>query len=244
MNTSLRLRFLLSAVLGVAACAQLAMAADLGGAPPRRVIHEGPSPYDRAFSWSGLYIGAHIGYGWSEADWQFSTTPGVSTSHGGNGGLLGGQIGYNIQSGHFVWGIEGDLSAAWLDGGTSCPNPGFNCQHSYNWLASVRGRAGTLINGNRTLLYVTGGAAWADVDYAAKDAATGALFGTGFSNTHFGWVAGAGIEHRLTHNLSAKLEYLYYGFDSVTAPAGTLGAGPASLDLTSQTLRFGLNFKF
>ena len=69
-------------------------------------------------------------------------------------------------------------------------------------------------------------------------------FGTGFSNTHVGWVAGAGIEHMLTQNLTARIEYLYYGFDSVTAPAGALGGGPASLDLNTQTVRFGLNFKF
>ena len=68
--------------------------------------------------------------------------------------------------------------------------------------------------------------------------------GTGFSRTHSGWVAGGGIEHMLTPNLTARVEYLYYGFDSVTAPAGALGGGPANLDPSTQTVRFGLNFKF
>jgi opacity protein-like surface antigen len=48
----------------------------------------------------------------------------------------------------------------------------------------------------------------------------------------------------LTSNLSARIEYLYYGFDSVTAPAGALGVGPANMEPTAQTVRFGLNFKF
>ena len=48
----------------------------------------------------------------------------------------------------------------------------------------------------------------------------------------------------LTANLSARVEYLYYGFDEVTAPAGALGGGPAALDLSMQTVRFGLNMKF
>ena len=122
------------------------------------------------------------------------------------------------------------------------PGAAFNCSHSYNWLASLRGRAGVAVNDNRTLLYATGGVAWADVDYAARSV-TGPL-GTGFSNTHTGWVAGAGIEHMLTPNLTARIEYLYYGFDSATAPAGALGGGPTSLDPTTQTVRFGLNFKF
>ena len=48
----------------------------------------------------------------------------------------------------------------------------------------------------------------------------------------------------LTPNLSARVEYLYYGFDQATAPAGALGGGPAALDLSTQTVRFGLNYKF
>ena len=48
----------------------------------------------------------------------------------------------------------------------------------------------------------------------------------------------------LTPNLTARVEYLYYGFDTVTAPAGALGGGPAALDLSTQTVRFGLNLKF
>ena len=232
------------AFLATVAFSHTALSADLGGAPPRRVINEDPGPYGPGFSWTGLYIGANIGYGWSTADWQFDGAPGTTASHDGSGGLLGGQIGYNIQMRQFVFGAEADLSSAWIDGSTACPNPSFNCGHSFNWLASVRGRAGVAFNGNRTLLYGTGGVAWADVDYTAKDAITGASFGTGFSNTHLGWVAGAGIEHMITPNLTARVEYLYYGFDSATAPAGALGGTPASLDLNTQTVRFGLNFKF
>ncbi len=238
-----RSALLVCAASAVCVSSATAQAADLGGAP-RRPVYAEPVTHEPAFSWSGLYIGAHVGYGWSDADWQFADTPGISTNHSGEGGLLGGQIGYNIQSGRFVFGVEADMSSAWLDGGTACPNPAFNCDHSFNWIASLRGRAGMTVNGNRTLLYATGGGAWADVDYVASDAVTGAKFGTGFSNTHVGWVAGAGIEHMLTPNLSARLEYLYYGFDKVTAPAGALGGGPADLDLATQTVRFGLNFKF
>ena len=220
-----------------------AAAADLGGGP-RRPVHDAPLLHAPAFSWTGIYVGAHVGYGWSEADWQFDAAPGVATGHSGSGGLLGGQIGYNVQMRQFVFGAEADLSSAMIDGSTACPNAAFNCGHSYNWLASVRGRAGVTVNGNRSLLYGTAGVAWADVDYTAKDAVTGANFGTGFSNTHIGWVAGAGIEHMLTPNVSARVEYLYYGFDSTTAPAGALDGGPAALDLNTQTVRFGLNFRF
>ncbi len=64
------------------------------------------------------------------------------------------------------------------------------------------------------------------------------------SDTHVGWVAGAGIERALTPNLSARVEYLYYDFDDVSASAGTVAPGAANLDPTIHTVRFGLNFKF
>jgi outer membrane immunogenic protein len=229
------IRSIFLALLASVAFTQPSAAADLGGGP-RRPVYDAPLRHEPAFSWTGLYIGAHIGYGWSDADWQFALTPGVSTSHNGSGGLAGGQIGYNIQMRQYVFGVEADLSSAWLEGNTACPAPAFNCGHSVDWLASVRGRAGVTVNGNRTLLYGTAGVAWADVEY--KDA------GGGSSETHVGWVAGAGIEHMLTANLSARAEYLYYGFDSVTAPAGALGGGPASLEPSTQTVRFGLNYRF
>jgi outer membrane immunogenic protein len=226
------LKKLHSAVLAAVASvsvAQAAAAADLGG--PRRgslkdtPVADVPVVYERPFSWSGLYIGANVGYGWSDVDWQDTIGPG---SHTGNGWLAGAQIGYNVQTGQFVFGAEADLSSAWIDGGNGC------CGHEFNWLASVRARAGIAFNGNRTLLYATGGAAWADVDYTST-------IGSGFSNTHFGWVAGGGIEHMLTQNLSARVEYLHYSFDEASGVAGGLAT---TVEPTLDTVRFGLNLKF
>src|SRR5262245_64217680 len=99
----------LAAVLA-GALAQSAIAADLGG-PPRRSIKDEPVPFAPRFSWTGLYVGAHVGYGWSDLDWQFALTPGISTGHTGSGGLLGAQIGYNIHVSQFVFGIEADASS-------------------------------------------------------------------------------------------------------------------------------------
>ena len=217
-------------ILGLVACctlAPVATAADLGE-PKRGRVSAEPVPYQAPFTWTGFYVGTHLGYGWSDIDWQ-ETGPSFNGSHDGSGFLVGGQVGYNWQAGRFVYGVEGDLSGSWVDGGNGC------CGHSVNWLASVRGRAGITGSDNRTLFYVTAGAAWADIEYASIGS---------HSDTHFGWVAGAGIERALTPNLTARAEYLYYDFDNTSAAAGSVGPGPASLDPSLHTLRFGLNYKF
>jgi outer membrane immunogenic protein len=216
---------LLAAAASVAAI-PVASAADLGGGPPRRSIKDAPYIPPSVFSWTGFYVGAHLGFGWSDLDWEA-----VSNSLDGSGALAGGQIGYNWQRGAIVFGVEADASASWVDGNTA----GFG--HSVDWATSARGRLGVAFNDNRTLLYGTGGVAWANVDYADP------VF-TGYSKTHFGWVVGGGLEHMLSQNLSARVEYLFYDFNDSIAPAGTLGAGPTKVDPSMQTVRFGLNFKF
>jgi len=221
---SLRVALLAAAaVVGAMPCAS---AADLGDGPPRRSIKDAPHVPPSVFSWTGFYIGTHLGYGWSDLDWQ-----NVSNSLGGSGALAGGQIGYNWQKGAVVFGVEGDASASWVDGGNGC------CGHSVDWATSLRGRLGVAFYDNRTLLYGTGGVAWANIDYSDDTFA-------GYSKTHFGWVIGGGLEHMLTQSLSARVEYLYYDFKDDTAPAGALGAGPTKIDPTMQTVRFGLNLKF
>lgn len=227
---------------GVIACVALASpatAADLGGSIKDTPYAPPPTYVDRPFSWTGLYVGAHVGYGWSQQDWDFALSA-VSTNHDGSGWLAGGQIGYNWQIHRLVLGIEGDASSAWIDGSTSCPNPAYSCSHSYDWLASIRGRAGITLNDNRTLLYATAGVAWTDISYATSG--VGGV--TSLSDRQTGYVVGGGIEHMLTERLSARVEYLYYGFGDITAPAGTLDAGTTRLEPSTQAVRFGLNYKF
>jgi outer membrane immunogenic protein len=222
------LRALLLALAAGVLYAPSAVAADLGKGPGR--VYDNLPPAYAPFSWTGLYVGTHLGYGWSDVDWQ--EVPAFNGGHSGTGGVAGGQIGYLWQSGQIVYGVEADLSGSWIDGGNAC------CGHTVNWLASARGRLGIAGGGDgRTLFYATAGVAWADIDYSSVGS---------FSDTHVGWVVGGGVERALTPNLSARVEYLYYGFDSVTAPAGTVapGIGTANLEPNVQTLRFGLNFKF
>ena len=137
--------------------------------------------------WTGFYVGAHAGYGWTHVDEVSPAVPmGPAT---GAGPLVGGHAGYNWQHHRFVMGIEVDGTATWLrtDSGSCAPTL-LNCSADYNWLASLRGRAGVVFNDQITLLYGTAGVAWTGVDYTIRDFVTGLPVG-GFSEQHVGWVA-------------------------------------------------------
>lgn len=224
-------RIALAGIVAATLAGATAQAADLGGPQPYRGARD--APYAPPVSWSGFYIGVHGGYGFSDADWDFF---GASLSNPGSGSVLGGQIGYNFQSGRVVYGIEGDLSSSWMSGTDGC-GVGLTCRHDLNWMGSVRGRLGLAVNDNRTLLYGTGGVAWADAKFSSN-------FGGDYSVTQQGWVAGLGIEHMLSPNLTMRVEYLNYSFGGITAPAGVLDTAATNLDLSSQVIRFGLNLKF
>lgn len=163
-----------------------ANAADLGG--HRGSLKDEPM-YAPAFTWTGFYVGAHLGGTFGD-----ELTPDNSeyrTVDIDNGFLAGGHLGYNLQtSGSLVLGIEGDLSASGAD--------------YTSYLASIRGRLG--VAAGNTLFYGTAGVAFVGWDDDANDDLDATA----------GWVAGLGVEHKLTHNLSIGVEGLYYSFNDKT----------------------------
>jgi outer membrane immunogenic protein len=92
--------------------------------------------------WTGLYAGAHTGYGE-----VYDEPAGFDVG----GGLLGMHLGYNYQIGSTVLGVEGDYTGSWMEDGVL----------DVDYLASIRARAGYAF-GN-ALFYGTLGYAWSDV---------------------------------------------------------------------------------
>ena len=80
------------------------------------------------------------------------------------GYLAGGQLGYNYQVGHFVWGVEGDYGLSNARGASSTVQPMApftSCEDDVNALGSVTGRLGYTFG--RALFYGKGGWAFGEV---------------------------------------------------------------------------------
>lgn len=160
-----------------------------------------------AFSWTGFYAGAHVGYGWAQArytDFSGVFGPGSINANGFFGGV---QAGYNWQMNSFVLGLEADIAASAMRR-TFALGGGDTYRASVPFLATVRARAG--FAADRALFYVTGGLGVATFQDRVFDASIPATFTS--SNTRAGYALGAGIEYAMTQNWTVKAEYMYYGF--------------------------------
>jgi outer membrane immunogenic protein len=192
-------------------------------------------------SWTGLYLGGHIGGSWGDLN--------GADLDGFAAGLHGG---YNLQNGNIVYGIEADLSFSSADAhgsqiaggclafrGGGCAVPltvATNAAIDLDWLGSLRARLG-FTTGN-LMIYGTGGIGWGNVDLKVSGAGLGS---SSSSNTHVGFVAGAGAEMKLARNWSGRAELLYYGLGSETySIVGTT----TKLDLDTTVLRAGLTYHF
>lgn len=206
-----------------------ALAADLGRMPVRAPVAYAPAP---GFNWSGCYLGVHGGGGWGDKRWA------GFGSHDISGGMAGGQIGCDWQTGTFVFGVEGSASWADLTGSHVEVGTGLNDRSRVDFLGTVTGRVGWAWD--RTLLYVKGGAAVADDEYRTTTAA-GALFNRA-DHSRWGWLVGAGVEWAFAPSWSAKLEYNFmdFGRENVNFTGGFTTA----IDQQVHVVKAGINYRF
>lgn len=222
------MKHILLAGAGVLAMASLANAADL----PRQMYSKAPPPMVAPYyNWTGFYVGINGGGAWGTSTWD--STGGFDLS----GGMIGGTIGYNWQTGPWVLGAEGDLDWANVKGSTAaigCTTA--NCSTENTWLGTVRGRVGYAFD--RFMPYITGGVAFGGVN------ANQAPF-TGGSSTQVGWAVGAGLEFAVINNITAKLEYLHYDLGSFTCGLNC-GNGIINdqVSFSADAIRGGVNIRF
>ncbi len=114
-----------------------------------------------AQDWAGFYGGLSVGYGLGDATHSYSNLAPTDNSNP-EGALIGGFVGYGVQSGNTVWGGEIDLEFSDYSG-SFVNTTGATSQGSIdgNWQGSVRGVLGlaSTFAGKPALYYATGG--WA-----------------------------------------------------------------------------------
>jgi len=220
-------RLLASAAL--AACGSLpALAADMPvkAAPPATATA----------SWSGFYVGGHLGYGYAVTEASLPDL-GLSNrfvglgSRGFTGGVLGG---YNVMlSSRWLVGIEAD--ASWQNIRHRASNFSVTDELSLGWSASIRGRLGYLLTPT-TLLFGTVGWTWSEVEFSND------LIPESFSQKVDGVQVGFGVETILAGKWITRTEYLHSFYGDVQF--NTLALGQLNLSPWVGVIRSALIYRF
>ena len=102
---------------------------------------------------------------------------------------------------------------------------------------------------DRLLVYGTGGVAFGgwDVSIYMAGGSDEALFEK--SSLRTGWIAGGGFEYALDKHWALKGEYLFADFGNITGSSEFSGGGAGFIqehrvELTTQVVRVGMNYKF
>lgn len=235
----------------------------------------------RAQDFKGFYVGGYAGGNPSTSDAHTSTvfsptgyfaTSSVPAIAGvGNQSLSpnsfsgGGTVGFNLQHGSIVIGVEADFGSMSMSSSKSgtavypcCSPTNFTITQTIktDWLITVRPRVG-FVSGP-VLFYGTGGLASTNVNYQEvfTDTFATAHENGGVDTTQNGWAAGAGAEVKLPNkHWSVKGEYLRADFGQVKTTSTNLTAFTPRIsfptnvfthnaDLQSNLFRFGINFHF
>jgi len=216
-------RFVWAGLVALAAVSTVsaANAADLAR---RRTMPAKAPMYAAPYNWTGFYVGLNGGGAWGRSSFTGAfPTANFDTS----GGLVGGTLGYNWQTGQLVFGLEGDIDWSDIRGSATCLAT--TCETRNDWLGTARGRIGYAFD--RFLPYVTGGAAFGNIKSTITS--TGST-----DNGKAGWTLGGGVEAVIAGPWSLKAEYLYADLGNGSTIAGTTS------DFRANIVRAGINYRF
>jgi outer membrane immunogenic protein len=155
-------------------------------------------------NWAGFYVGANAGYVRSRITGTYNEPGDYGTFDKNPWGFSGGgHIGYNFQSGAWVYGLEGDASWSNADRNRRADTEVEQILKT-NAFASVRGRLG--LSADNMLFYLTAGVGYVRSEIEVVD--NGARGKQSFER--WGPVIGAGTEWRFAQNWSARVESLTF----------------------------------
>jgi outer membrane immunogenic protein len=224
-------------------------------------------------NWTGFYLGGHLGAGWGTKNWDltdvdlaatgafsnFFDSPfsngHLPTSFGIDGFLGGGQAGYRLQTGAWVFGVEATISGANIKGSNECFD--LVCSSKVDWLVTLTGQVGWAVH--HALLYIKGGAAWVhekhSLDWPTCQPSV-ICTGSSLTTTRIGWLFGTGIAYAFDPRWSAFVEYNYMDFGSRQAVlvVSEVGVGAVvgsfvetrTIDINQKlhVIKAGVNYRF
>ena len=195
-------------------------------------------------SWTGFYVGAHLGGAWSDTEWANVSLTGERVTNDSSGFFGGAQMGYNYQFGNFVVGVEAALSGGSLgDTFHSVVDPAQTYATDISTIVTVAGRLG--VNVNQWMLYAKGGWAGASVDVTGRNTTTNDKFS--FDDWRSGWTVGTGFEYKVSRNISLGIEYSFIELGSDDITGVTRASVPVSVranDVQIQSITARLNYQF
>jgi outer membrane immunogenic protein len=236
-------RLLIACSMGFALASGPVLAADITakapgvglGAPTAAISSE-------VYDWTGWYGGVSIGLALGRSK-QTSSTGDLTPNFDVDGGVFGFATGYNWQTGRIVFGLDSDYSFSTIQGssGFLTAAPGFVAETKERWLTTSRARIG--LARNTWMVYVTGGAAAADVGIVATEPGAGIA---SEDKVRWGWTTGVGVEAARLFSFSVKAEYLFVNFQNpayFNPPPGSFNNRAGGVPINENILRIGLNHK-
>lgn len=244
-----------------------AQAADLesGSLKDAPVVAYGP-----AHSWAGLYVGGSAGLAKGDLTESFTQdatyrdffhNEWTETRHWESASdfseaIFGAHIGYNLQFGRIVAGVEAGINRLSIDECTGACNGWIQTEVELDWYATAVARLG-YAEGS-WLLYGFGGVAWASADIQSNDnlprSVSPAISPDSVDirngkTDHVGWTAGFGVEYAVNDRLSVRAEYSHVDLGEETVSLGSYAypTGAFSetdeVDLSFDTVKIGASYK-
>jgi outer membrane immunogenic protein len=219
-------------VLLAAMCVGLCAGTAEAGDPPRP-----------GTSWSGFYVGGGIGSAWGETSWEFATGFTTAPNPFDTDGLVGSvHLGYQVQWGQIVAGVETSFTPSSVRGGPACADPTFSCVAETDWVWMLGPRLGYTSGGFH--YYGTGGYAIGRIETRIHDLTAGGAIVDTSSHLHDGWYFGGGIEWAFSPALVLGIEYRRIELDTERHLSSTGDPnGARAIDATVDSVQARLTLK-
>lgn len=213
----------------------------VAGGPTDSADESAPIAAPAVLDWQGLYAGVALSNPNGRVAW-FTESGGGGFSEGADWEDSQGVVilGYNLQRGKMVYGLELDYSTGSITASDEINNFYFSCATigacitEISKLTELRGRIGRAFGPN--LVYLSAGAARAEVTGRVTS-----ILGDIGRDSLDGYSVGLGFEHAVSNRMTLRAEYSHIDLGTLDLPNACFDC---STEISVDTLRLGVNFSF